>query len=56
MKIIFETELGVADFLLPNKSSVLYISECDIIAGSSYKRKVVRYRNVSLMWNLEASR
>ncbi|KAL4003986.1 Fanconi anemia core complex-associated protein 24 [Oreochromis niloticus] len=45
VKIIFETELGVADFLLPNKSSVLYVSECDIIAGSSYKRKVVRYRN-----------
>uniref|UniRef100_A0A3Q4G088 FA core complex associated protein 24 n=1 Tax=Neolamprologus brichardi TaxID=32507 RepID=A0A3Q4G088_NEOBR len=45
VKIIFETELGVADFLLPNKSSVLYVSECDIIAGSGYKRKVVRYRN-----------
>uniref|UniRef100_A0A3B4H7G8 FA core complex associated protein 24 n=1 Tax=Pundamilia nyererei TaxID=303518 RepID=A0A3B4H7G8_9CICH len=45
VKILFETELGVADFLLPNKSSVLYVSECDIIAGSSYKRKVVRYRN-----------
>lgn len=49
MKILFENELGVSDFHLPNKSCVLYVSECDIIAGNSYKRKLVRYRNVSLM-------
>ncbi|XP_029992672.1 Fanconi anemia core complex-associated protein 24 [Sphaeramia orbicularis] len=45
VKIIFENELGVSDFHLPNKSCILYISECDIIAGNSYKRKLVRYRN-----------
>ncbi|XP_073328280.1 Fanconi anemia core complex-associated protein 24 [Pagrus major] len=45
VKILFESELGVADFHLPNKSCILYVSECDIIAGSSYKRKLVRYRN-----------
>ncbi|KAM6937848.1 Fanconi anemia core complex-associated protein 24 [Xenentodon cancila] len=45
VKIVFESELGVADFHLPNKSSILYLSECDIIAGSSYKRRLVRYRN-----------
>lgn len=45
VQIIFENELRVADFLLPNKASVLYVSECDVIAGSSYKRKLVRYRN-----------
>lgn len=49
MKILFENELGVADFHLPNKSCILYVSECDIIAGNGYKRKLVRYRNVSLM-------
>lgn len=49
MKILFESELGAADFHLPNKSCVLYVSECDIIAASSYKRKLVRYRNVSLV-------
>lgn len=49
MKILFETELGVADFHLPNKSCILYVSECDIIAANSYKRKLVRYRNVSLL-------
>ncbi|XP_054632597.1 Fanconi anemia core complex-associated protein 24 [Dunckerocampus dactyliophorus] len=45
VKVLFENELGVADFLLPNKSSILYLSECDIIVGSAYKRKLVRYRN-----------
>ncbi|XP_051239461.1 Fanconi anemia core complex-associated protein 24-like [Dicentrarchus labrax] len=47
VKILFEKELGVADFHLPNKSCILYVSECDIIAGNSYKRKLVRYRNSS---------
>ncbi|XP_035510062.1 Fanconi anemia core complex-associated protein 24 isoform X2 [Morone saxatilis] len=47
VKILFEKELGVADFHLPNKSCILYVSECDIIAGNSYKRKLVGYRNSS---------
>ncbi|XP_059190899.1 Fanconi anemia core complex-associated protein 24 [Centropristis striata] len=47
VKILFENELGVADFHLPNKSCILYVSECDIIAGNSYKRKLVRYRNAN---------
>lgn len=46
VNILFESELGVADFHLPNKICVLYVSESDIIAGNSYKRKLVRYRNV----------
>ncbi|XP_077573451.1 Fanconi anemia core complex-associated protein 24 [Stigmatopora nigra] len=45
VNILFESELGVVDFLLPNKSSILYLSESDIIAGTAYKRKLVRYRN-----------
>ncbi|KAM3609572.1 uncharacterized protein V6R79_017226 [Siganus canaliculatus] len=45
VKILFESELGVADFHLPNKSCILYVSECDVIAGSSYRRRLVRYRN-----------
>ncbi|XP_032403363.1 Fanconi anemia core complex-associated protein 24 [Xiphophorus hellerii] len=47
VKILFEKELGVADFHLPSKTRLLYVSECDIIAGNSYKRKLVRYRNAS---------
>lgn len=49
VKVLFENELGAADFHLPNKSCILYVSECDVIAGNGYKRKLVRYRNVSLM-------
>lgn len=45
---MFENELGVADFYLPKKMRILYVSESDIIAGNGYKRKLVRYRNVSL--------
>ncbi|XP_040018212.2 Fanconi anemia core complex-associated protein 24 isoform X2 [Gasterosteus aculeatus] len=47
VRILFEDELGLADFHLPNKSCVLYVSECDVVAGNSYKRKLVRYRNTS---------
>ncbi|XP_033941558.1 Fanconi anemia core complex-associated protein 24-like [Pseudochaenichthys georgianus] len=47
VNILFEDELGVADFHLPNTSCILYVSESDIIAGNSYKRKLVRYRNTS---------
>uniref|UniRef100_A0A3P8X400 FA core complex associated protein 24 n=1 Tax=Cynoglossus semilaevis TaxID=244447 RepID=A0A3P8X400_CYNSE len=45
VNVLFESELGVADFHLPNRSCALYVSECDIVAGNSYKRKLVRYRN-----------
>ncbi|XP_071755195.1 Fanconi anemia core complex-associated protein 24 [Centroberyx gerrardi] len=45
VKPVFEKELGVVDLHLPNKSCVLYVSECDVIAGNSYRRKLVRYRN-----------
>ncbi|KAM9375511.1 Fanconi anemia core complex-associated protein 24 [Pholidichthys leucotaenia] len=47
VKILFESELGVSDFHLPSRTSVLYVSECDVVAGSGYKRKLVRYRNAS---------
>ncbi|CAJ1055895.1 Fanconi anemia core complex-associated protein 24 [Xyrichtys novacula] len=47
VKLLFENELGVTDFHLPNKSCILYVSECDIIAGTSYKRRLVRFRNSS---------
>lgn len=51
VKILFESHLGGADLHLPNNSCVLYLSECDVIAGNGYKRKLVRYRNVSIGHN-----
>ncbi|XP_012683567.1 Fanconi anemia core complex-associated protein 24 [Clupea harengus] len=47
IKIIFEEQLGVVDFHLSDKSCILYVSESDIVAGSAYKRKIVRFRNAN---------
>lgn len=52
VKILFENQLGPADFHLPNKTCVLYLSERDVIAGNGYKRKLVRFRNVSFQHSL----
>ncbi|XP_062403210.1 Fanconi anemia core complex-associated protein 24 [Sardina pilchardus] len=47
VKIIFEELLGVVDFHLSDKSCILYVSESDIVAGNTYKRKIVRFRNAN---------
>uniref|UniRef100_A0A1A8HF48 Chromosome 19 open reading frame 40 n=1 Tax=Nothobranchius korthausae TaxID=1143690 RepID=A0A1A8HF48_9TELE len=47
VNILFENELGLADFHLPSKTSILYVSEGNIVAGTEYRRKLVRYRNAS---------
>lgn len=47
MKVLFEDQLGQADFHLPSHTCVLYLSERDVIAGNGYKRKLVCFRNVS---------
>lgn len=52
VKVLFESELGVADFNLPNRSCILYVSECDIVSGNGYKRKLVRFRNVSMTYKI----
>uniref|UniRef100_A0A671L8S2 Fanconi anemia core complex-associated protein 24 pseudonuclease domain-containing protein n=1 Tax=Sinocyclocheilus anshuiensis TaxID=1608454 RepID=A0A671L8S2_9TELE len=47
VKTIFEEELGVVDFCLSNKTCVLYVSESDMVAGNSYRRNIVRFRNAN---------
>ncbi|XP_051548377.1 Fanconi anemia core complex-associated protein 24-like isoform X1 [Myxocyprinus asiaticus] len=47
VKTIFEEELGIVDFCLSNKTCVLYVSESDQVAGNSYRRKIVRFRNAN---------
>ncbi|XP_066570131.1 Fanconi anemia core complex-associated protein 24 [Amia ocellicauda] len=47
IKPIFEDGLGLVDFHLSNRSCVLYVSESDLVAGSNYKRKLVRFRKAS---------
>ncbi|KAG9280901.1 Fanconi anemia core complex-associated protein 24 [Astyanax mexicanus] len=45
VSLIYEEELGVVDIHLSNRSCILYVSESDQIAGTDYKRKIVRFRN-----------
>lgn len=48
VKTIFEEELGVVDLCLSNKTCVLYVTESDLVAGSSHRRKIARFRNVNV--------
>ncbi|XP_061696635.1 Fanconi anemia core complex-associated protein 24 [Syngnathoides biaculeatus] len=43
--VLFESEPGAADFLLPDDSRVLYLSESDVVvAGGAYERKLLSFR------------
>ncbi|KAG8437388.1 hypothetical protein GDO86_008183 [Hymenochirus boettgeri] len=44
VKLVFEDGLGLVDFHLSNRTCILYITECEIVSGSSYKRRLVRFR------------
>lgn len=35
------------DFHLSNRTCILYVSEADLVAGDEFKRRLVRFRNVS---------
>ncbi|CAG5958556.1 unnamed protein product [Menidia menidia] len=43
VRVLFEADLGVADLLLPGRSSVLFLSEAEVVGGG-YRRRAVRYR------------
>ncbi|XP_037675886.1 Fanconi anemia core complex-associated protein 24 isoform X2 [Choloepus didactylus] len=47
IKLIFEDGLTPVDFHLSNRSCVLYITEADLVAGNSYRKRLVRVRNAS---------
>ncbi|NWQ63018.1 FAP24 protein, partial [Neopipo cinnamomea] len=47
VRLIFEDGLGLVDFHLSNRTCILYISEADLVAGDAFKRRLVRFRNVS---------
>ncbi|XP_030060275.1 Fanconi anemia core complex-associated protein 24 isoform X2 [Microcaecilia unicolor] len=47
IKLVFEENLGLVDFHLPNRICVLYISETDLVSGNGFKRRLVRFRNAS---------
>ncbi|NWT97092.1 FAP24 protein, partial [Urocynchramus pylzowi] len=47
VRLIFEDDLGLVDFHLPNRTCILLISEADLVAGDEFKRRLVRFRNAS---------
>ncbi|XP_053557545.1 Fanconi anemia core complex-associated protein 24 isoform X1 [Bombina bombina] len=44
VKLVFEDGLGLVDFHLPKRTCILYISESDLVSGSAFKRRLVRFR------------
>lgn len=47
IKLIFEDGLTPVDFYLSSRSCILYITEADLVAGNSYRKRLVVVRNSS---------
>ncbi|KAM5210537.1 Fanconi anemia core complex-associated protein 24 isoform 1-T2 [Hipposideros larvatus] len=45
IKVIFEAGLTPVDFYLSSRSCILYITEADLVAGNSYRKRLVVVRN-----------
>uniref|UniRef100_A0A8D0DUS7 FA core complex associated protein 24 n=1 Tax=Salvator merianae TaxID=96440 RepID=A0A8D0DUS7_SALMN len=45
VKLILEDNLGVVDFHLSNRFCILYVSEADLVAGNSFRRRLACFRN-----------
>ncbi|XP_049642627.1 Fanconi anemia core complex-associated protein 24 [Suncus etruscus] len=43
--LVFEDDLSPVDFYLSSRSCILFISEADLVAGTSYRKRLVRVRN-----------
>ncbi|XP_066098846.1 Fanconi anemia core complex-associated protein 24 isoform X1 [Saccopteryx bilineata] len=43
--VVFEDGLAPVDFYLSVRSCILYIKEADLVAGNSYRKRLVRVRN-----------
>ncbi|XP_076357914.1 Fanconi anemia core complex-associated protein 24-like isoform X2 [Tachypleus tridentatus] len=49
VKVIVSEQLGVVDFHPSSNVAVVYVSEVDIIVGTSFKRKLVKMRQADCM-------
>ncbi|XP_013787783.1 Fanconi anemia core complex-associated protein 24-like isoform X2 [Limulus polyphemus] len=49
VKVIISEQLGVVDFHPSSDVAVAYVSEVDIIAGTSFRRKLVKMRQADCM-------
>ncbi|XP_036995035.2 Fanconi anemia core complex-associated protein 24 [Artibeus jamaicensis] len=47
IKLVFEDGLAPVDFYLSTRCCILYIKEADLVAGNSYRKRLVRVRNSS---------
>lgn len=47
IKVVFEDGLAPVDFYLSVRSCILYITEADLVAGNSYRKRLARVRNSS---------
>ena len=46
VNVLYEDHLGVVDFHPSERMGVVYVSEGDLVAGTSYKRKLAKLRMV----------
>ena len=46
VNVLYEDNLGIVDFHPTNDVGVIYLSEANLVTGSSYKRKLVKLRKV----------
>ncbi|XP_070574387.1 Fanconi anemia core complex-associated protein 24-like isoform X2 [Ptychodera flava] len=49
IKVSYEDDLGVVDFHPSSDTAIIYVSENDIIAGHSYRRRLVKLRKANSM-------
>ncbi|XP_033102148.1 Fanconi anemia core complex-associated protein 24-like isoform X1 [Anneissia japonica] len=49
VRIVYDNQLEVVDFHPANDTAVIYISEQDMVAGTSHKKRIVKLRKVASM-------
>ncbi|XP_002731972.1 Fanconi anemia core complex-associated protein 24-like [Saccoglossus kowalevskii] len=49
VNIVYENDLGVVDFHPDSETAIVYVSENEMVAGSGYKRKIVKLRKANCM-------
>ena len=56
-KVIFDDSLDLIDFCPSNNVAAIYVSEADIVAGNTYRRKIVKLRKVFIShWHLRLNK
>ncbi|XP_071957774.1 Fanconi anemia core complex-associated protein 24-like [Antedon mediterranea] len=48
-KVVFDSQLDIVDFHPSHDTAIIYVSEQDMVAGTSYKKRIVKLRKVTSM-------